>query len=59
MEDLLAPARVRGRGLFVPAAVEALKREHQERQRGHADRLFALMMLELWMRAYVDGEAVR
>jgi hypothetical protein len=50
---------VRGRGLFVPAAVEALKREHQERQRGHADRLFALMMLELWMRAYVDGEAVR
>jgi asparagine synthase (glutamine-hydrolysing) len=59
MEELLAPARVRARGLFVPAAVEALKREHLARHRGHADRLFALMMLELWMRAYVDGEALR
>ena len=57
MEDLLAADRVRARGLFVPAAVEALKREHLERRRSHADRLFCLMMLELWMRSYLDGEA--
>jgi asparagine synthase (glutamine-hydrolysing) len=55
MEDLLAADRVRARGLFVPAAVERLKREHLERRRSHADRLFCLMMLELWTRSYVDG----
>jgi asparagine synthase (glutamine-hydrolysing) len=57
MEDLLAPDRVRARGLFVPAAVDALKREHVERRRSHADRLWALMVLELWMRQYLDGVA--
>ena len=57
MEDLLAPARVAARGFFVPAAVEALKREHLERRRSHADRLYALMMLELWMRGRVDAGA--
>jgi asparagine synthase (glutamine-hydrolysing) len=55
MEDLLSGERVRARGLFVAAAVEALKREHLEGMRSHADRLWALMMLELWMRQYVDG----
>jgi hypothetical protein len=43
--------------LFVPAAVDALKREHVERRRSHADRLWALMVLELWMRQYLDGVA--
>jgi asparagine synthase (glutamine-hydrolysing) len=57
MEDLLAPARVSARGLLVPAAVETLKREHLERRRSHADRLFALMMLELWMRQHLDDAA--
>jgi asparagine synthase (glutamine-hydrolysing) len=55
MEDLLSGDRVRARGLFVPAAVDALKREHLERRRSHADRLFCLMMLELWMRSALDG----
>ena len=59
MEDLLAPRRVHARGFFVPAAVERLKREHLERRRSHADRLWALMMLELWMRTYVDAGAPR
>ena len=55
MEDLLSPERVRSRGLFVPAAVEALKREHLDGSRGHSDRLWTLMMAELWMRSYLDG----
>jgi asparagine synthase (glutamine-hydrolysing) len=59
MEDLLAPARVAARGWFSPSAVETLKREHLERRRSHADRLFCLMMLELWMRSCVDGGARR
>jgi asparagine synthase (glutamine-hydrolysing) len=57
MEDLLASDRVRARGLFRPAVVDALKREHLEGRRSHADRLWTLMILELWMRQYLDGPA--
>jgi asparagine synthase (glutamine-hydrolysing) len=54
MEDLLAPAQVRARGLFEPAAVARLKAEHLAGRRTHSDRLWALMMTELWMRRYCD-----
>jgi asparagine synthase (glutamine-hydrolysing) len=54
MEDLLSPARLRSRGLFVPDAVQILKREHLEGTRSHSDRLWTLMMAELWMRRYLD-----
>jgi asparagine synthase (glutamine-hydrolysing) len=54
LEDLLAPERVRERGVFEPAAVAALVREHLEGRRSHADRLWTLMMTELWMRLYLD-----
>ena len=59
MEDLLSADRVRARGLFAPTVVETLKREHLDRRRSHADRLWSLMMLEQWMRSYVDGAAWR
>ena len=55
MEELLAPDRVRARGLFRPDAVETLKREHLAETRSHSDRLWTLMMLELWMGEYMDG----
>jgi asparagine synthase (glutamine-hydrolysing) len=54
MEELLSPDRVRLRGLFFPEAVEALKREHLGGIRSHSDRLWTLMMAELWMRQYLD-----
>ena len=54
MEDLLSPERVRTRGLFVPGAVEALKQEHLGGIRTHSDRLWTLMIAELWMRHYLD-----
>jgi asparagine synthase (glutamine-hydrolysing) len=57
MEDLLSADRVRARGLFVPAAVDALKREHLDGRASHGDRLWTLMVLELWMRQYLDGAA--
>ncbi|MGH7307985.1 MAG: asparagine synthase (glutamine-hydrolyzing) [Candidatus Rokuibacteriota bacterium] len=53
--DLLATDCVQARGLFEPAAVRALTREHLARERNHADRLWTLMMAELWMRHYLDG----
>jgi asparagine synthase (glutamine-hydrolysing) len=55
MEDLLSPACVESRGLFVGDAVQALKREHLDGSRSHSDRLWTLMMAELWMRRYLDG----
>jgi asparagine synthase (glutamine-hydrolysing) len=54
LDDLLAADRVRARGLFDVIAVERLKREHLSGARGHADRLWTLMMAELWMREYLD-----
>ena len=54
LDELLAPDCVRARGLFEVDAVETLKREHVEGVRTHADRLWTLMMLEQWMREYLD-----
>ena len=58
MEDLLSRERVRTRGLFVPEAVEALKQEHLRGRRTHSDRLWTLMVCELWMREYLDGHGL-
>lgn len=55
MEDLLSPACVKRRGLFVPVAVERVKHEHLNRTHQHADRLWTLMMAEMWMRQYIDA----
>jgi asparagine synthase (glutamine-hydrolysing) len=54
MEDLLAPAQLRARGLFEPAAVARLIAEHLGGTRAHSDRLWTLMMTELWLRRYCD-----
>ncbi|HSB82297.1 MAG TPA: asparagine synthase (glutamine-hydrolyzing) [Candidatus Methylomirabilis sp.] len=59
MEDLLSRERVRNRGLFVPEAVEALKQEHLRSIRTHSDRLWTLMIAELWMRQYLDSDESR
>ena len=54
MEDLLAPERIEVRGLFAPGAVDRLMREHLSAARSHSDRLWTLMMAELWIREYLD-----
>lgn len=55
MDDLLSPERIRGRRLFSPSVVEGLKQEHLGGIRSHSDRLWTLMMAELWLRQYLDG----
>jgi asparagine synthase (glutamine-hydrolysing) len=57
MDDLLAPVHVRDRGLFDARAVARLTTEHLDGTRSHSDRLWALMMTELWMRRYCDRQA--
>jgi asparagine synthase (glutamine-hydrolysing) len=54
LDDLLDADRVRARGLFRPDVVQALKDEHLAGRRSHADRLWTLMMAELWLREYLD-----
>jgi asparagine synthase (glutamine-hydrolysing) len=55
LDEVLAPERVRARGLFEPAEVERLKAEHLAGTRTHADRLWTLLMAELWIREYLDA----
>lgn len=55
LEDLLSIERVRRRGLFVPETVERLTREHLSGARSHSDRLWTLMMAEMWMRQRLDS----
>jgi asparagine synthase (glutamine-hydrolysing) len=54
LDDLLAPDQVRARGLFRVDEVERLKAEHAAARRSHSDRLWTLMMAELWLREYLD-----
>jgi asparagine synthase (glutamine-hydrolysing) len=49
--DLVSKASLNKRGLFNPVMVERLWKEHQDRVRNHSHRLWALAVLELWMRA--------
>jgi len=43
-----------GRGYFRPEALERLVGEHLEARADHADRLWALMVLEQWHREFLD-----
>lgn len=52
--DTLSARAARERGLLKPAAVEALVGEHMAGI-DHSARLWSLLMLELWFRAWIDG----
>jgi asparagine synthase (glutamine-hydrolysing) len=52
VEDTLSESRLRRRGLIDPRPVVSLLAQHRSGRRDHADRLFALLMLELWFEAY-------
>ena len=55
-DTLLSPA-ARRRGLFRPDFVRRLLDEHCAYRANHHTRLWALLMLELWFRTWIDGEA--
>jgi asparagine synthase (glutamine-hydrolysing) len=54
--DLLLDRRARDRGWFRPATVERLLRDHAAGRTDHAHRLWCLVMLELWLRTWVEAE---
>ncbi|MBN1779924.1 hypothetical protein JW948_02265 [bacterium] len=49
--DLISETTLKKRNLFNPAFVQTMIREHGNRTRNHSHRLWALAVLELWMRA--------
>ena len=54
MADLLLSERMRGRGLFDHACIEALVREHLNGRGNYQAQLFTLASLELWFRIFID-----
>ena len=51
--DVLLDQTARERGILDPKAVETLLRQHQ-RGEPRGDQIWALMILELWYRAFID-----
>jgi len=54
MHETLTERRTRERGLFNSGYVNLLLEEHERGRRDHSPALWALMMLELWHRNFVD-----
>lgn len=54
VRDMLAPARVARRGIFRPAAVEAILEQHAAGTIDASNKIFAMLMLELWHEQFVD-----
>jgi asparagine synthase (glutamine-hydrolysing) len=52
LEDVLSPASLARHGLFEPAFVARLLREHAAGRRDHRKRLFNLLMFQLWWIAF-------
>ncbi len=56
--DVLLGSTARQRGWFQPAAVQRLLDEHQSGHADHGKRIWALLMLEMWCRRFVDDRKV-
>ena len=54
VEDILLGSQARRRSLFQPEGVRRLLNEHITRVQDHAQRLWALLWLELWFRTFID-----
>jgi asparagine synthase (glutamine-hydrolysing) len=53
-EALLSPEAVQRRGLFRPEAVRRLVEDHSAQRRDLSRQLWALVVLEIWCRLYLD-----
>lgn len=54
MRDTLGSGATRARGLFRPDEVERLMSSHESGVENHGNRLWSLLMLELWFRTWID-----
>ena len=58
VSDLLSDDSVRRRGIVKPEYVRWVIREHQAGKRNLADQLYALLVLELWLRSSMNQSTV-
>jgi asparagine synthase (glutamine-hydrolysing) len=54
MQEILSDVQTRQRGYFERSYVDVLLDEHRRSRRDHSSKLWALMMLELWHRQFLD-----
>jgi asparagine synthase (glutamine-hydrolysing) len=59
IRDVLTEQRARERGYFKASYIDLLFEEHARARRDHSHQLWALFMLELWHRAFLDNAATR
>ena len=63
VEELLGPQAIASRGIFQSTYVQQLRRgmnePHEVRRRRVGERLWTLVMLEAWLRIFVDGRGKR
>jgi hypothetical protein len=57
IDQVLSPEAVAGRGLFDPGEVKRLVTATADGTEDNALRIWALLTLELWQQAFVDGSA--
>src|SRR2546423_5670833 len=59
VRETLTEQRTKRRAYFNPAYVKLLLDEHERGRRDHATELWALFMLELWHRRFIDQEPTK
>jgi asparagine synthase (glutamine-hydrolysing) len=55
--SMLLGYRFQERGIFSHAAVARMWDEHRTDRHRHDNRLWSLLMLELWFRKFIDDDA--
>jgi len=56
VKELVLGPRALQRRLFEPSELRRLAETHRHGQERHADRLWLLVNLEIWLRIFIDGE---
>ena len=59
VRDNLNASHIRRRGHFRPAVVEQLLDDHFSEKRDASNKIFAMIMLELWYQTFVEKRAQR
>ena len=59
VDDLLSTERDQARGYFDPAAIRALVTDDRDGRADNTYRIWALLTLELWHQAFLDGAPSR
>ncbi|MGI8655343.1 MAG: asparagine synthase (glutamine-hydrolyzing) [Pyrinomonadaceae bacterium] len=57
IDEYVLSERALSRGIFNESFVRSLVERHQQHGENHAERLWSLVNVEMWLRQFMDGEA--